>query len=441
MTSFSEFAVGEPTADLGGDRQRRARQRRRRRRPDPHLSRDGQQRRTLGCHRGRPHRHLADRLQPGHDQPVAGQLRPDRRRSRLQLRPGHDRRRRQRHRQPRLHRPGQHWRRSPDRDRQRRPAPSSTPTRPTTARPTRRRSSRSPTSTVAKDDGQDGGRRRHRRLRLHDHGHQRGAVRRRRAGDQRPGPGGPDGRCPDADLGGDCSASSGNTISCSLPASLAPGATWTISVPYAVAASASPATVINSVTATSDENPLGVDATDSDRHRDLGRPRGRRRRRGRQRRRRRRPDPQLLVTVNNGGPSDATAVTLTDTWPTGFSQGAISPSQGTCAPIGAGPDFSCAWARSPAGASATVSVDYTVPASTAAGPQTNTVSVTSAVVDPIPADDSASDTTRSSRSRRDADPERERVAGDRLAATGLDRPWWNHRDSGHRLHGWPASRC
>ena len=47
------------------------------------------------------------------------------------------------------------------------------------------------------------------------------------------------------------------------------------------------------------------------------------------------------ITVTNGGPSDATAVTLDVAWPAGFSEGALSPAQGTCAPLGAGPDFSC----------------------------------------------------------------------------------------------------
>ena len=67
---------------------------------------------------------------------------------------------------------------------------------------------------------------------------------------------------PSADRGADCSASAGNTIACSLPASLAPGATWTISVPYAVGSGVPAQTVTNTAVATSAENPAGVSATD-----------------------------------------------------------------------------------------------------------------------------------------------------------------------------------
>jgi uncharacterized repeat protein (TIGR01451 family) len=68
---------------------------------------------------------------------------------------------------------------------------------------------------------------------------------------------------PSADLGGDCSTSSGNTIACTLPASLAPGATWTITIPYAVGAAVTAQTVTNTATALSDENPAGVTASDA----------------------------------------------------------------------------------------------------------------------------------------------------------------------------------
>ncbi len=102
---------------------------------------------------------------------------------------------------------------------------------------------------------------------------------------------------------------------------------------------------------------------------------------------------QYTITITNGGPSDATAVVLTDAWPSGFVQGTLSPSQGSCAPIGAGPDFGCALGTIPAGASATVTVGYSVPATTPGGTQTATVSIASAVSDPDPTDDSASDST------------------------------------------------
>ncbi|MGZ3586355.1 MAG: hypothetical protein ACXVAP_03805, partial [Candidatus Limnocylindrales bacterium] len=67
---------------------------------------------------------------------------------------------------------------------------------------------------------------------------------------------------PSADLAGDCTGSVGNTIHCSLPASLAPGASWTITVPYSVGPAVPAQTVANTATATSAENPLGVAATD-----------------------------------------------------------------------------------------------------------------------------------------------------------------------------------
>ena len=89
-----------------------------------------------------------------------------------------------------------------------------------------------------------------------------------------------------------------------------------------------------------------------------------------------------VVTVDNGGPSDATSVVLDVDWPAGFSQGAISPSQGSCAPVGSGPDVSCDLGTIVAGMSVTVSLDYTVGATIAGGPQTITVTVTSATSDP-----------------------------------------------------------
>ncbi len=94
------------------------------------------------------------------------------------------------------------------------------------------------------------------------------------------------------------------------------------------------------------------------------------------------------ITVTNAGPSDATAVSLVDTFPSGFSQGAVTPSQGTCT---AGLPFSCDLGTIAAGGSATVTVAYTVPASTTDSPQVNTVSVTSAVPDPDTANDTATD--------------------------------------------------
>src|SRR5207244_1486146 len=62
------------------------------------------------------------------------------------------------------------------------------------------------------------------------------------------------------------------------------------------------------------------------------------------------------ITVHNGGPSDATGVSISDSWPAGFSQGTITPSQGTCT---TGPNFSCALGTVASGNNATVTVSYT----------------------------------------------------------------------------------
>ena len=198
---------------------------------------------------------------------------------------------------------------------------------------------------------------------------------------------------PTADLGGDCTASSGNVIACSLPASLPPGATWTVTVPYGVAALATPGPVTNTATVASAEQPLGIDADDTTEivgQADLALTK---------------TDGLTVVTAGDGithtytltvandGPSDATGVALTDTWPGGFSQGAVTPSQGSCAPVGAGPDLSCALGTIAAGATATVSIDYTVPAATPGGPQVNSATVSGALLDPDAADDTATDTT------------------------------------------------
>src|SRR5207244_10504373 len=94
------------------------------------------------------------------------------------------------------------------------------------------------------------------------------------------------------------------------------------------------------------------------------------------------------ITVSNAGPSNASGVSISDSWAAGFSQGTITPSQGTCT---TGPNFTCALGTVASGSNATVTVSYTVPAGTT-GDQTNTVTVSSGTTDPVTTNDTASDT-------------------------------------------------
>jgi uncharacterized repeat protein (TIGR01451 family) len=94
------------------------------------------------------------------------------------------------------------------------------------------------------------------------------------------------------------------------------------------------------------------------------------------------------ITISNAGPSTAAAVSLSDTWPAGFTRGTVTPSQGTCT---GSPSFTCALGAINSGADATVTVTYTVPASTTASPQDNTVTVSSTTADPNAANNTATD--------------------------------------------------
>ncbi|HYR83490.1 MAG TPA: DUF11 domain-containing protein, partial [Terriglobia bacterium] len=97
------------------------------------------------------------------------------------------------------------------------------------------------------------------------------------------------------------------------------------------------------------------------------------------------------ITVTNAGPSMAAGVILTDSWPSGFSRGTTTASQGSC--TGSGGDFTCSLGNLAAGGSATITVNYSVRLTTLPGPQTNTVSVTSSTSDPNSSHNTASDTT------------------------------------------------
>src|SRR5205807_1074776 len=94
------------------------------------------------------------------------------------------------------------------------------------------------------------------------------------------------------------------------------------------------------------------------------------------------------ITVHNAGPSDAQAVSLSDTWPTGFTRGLLPAG---CVDVGGGPDFSCALGTVASGATVMKSVTYTVPASTTASPQDDTATVSSTTSDPDTTNNSATD--------------------------------------------------
>ena len=94
------------------------------------------------------------------------------------------------------------------------------------------------------------------------------------------------------------------------------------------------------------------------------------------------------ITVSNAGPSDAVNVSLDDTFPAGFSLGTITPDQGTCS---GGPDLTCDLLTIAADESVVVTVDYTIPSSTTASPQTNSATVDSDVDDPDTSNNTATD--------------------------------------------------
>jgi uncharacterized repeat protein (TIGR01451 family) len=80
------------------------------------------------------------------------------------------------------------------------------------------------------------------------------------------------------------------------------------------------------------------------------------------------------IEVTNAGPSDASDVLVTDTWPAGFTRGAVNPTAGGACDTTTSPtDFTCTFTNIPAGGGATITANYTVPAGTPAGLQTNTV--------------------------------------------------------------------
>jgi uncharacterized repeat protein (TIGR01451 family) len=97
------------------------------------------------------------------------------------------------------------------------------------------------------------------------------------------------------------------------------------------------------------------------------------------------------ITVTNTTVVDAQNVSVTDTWPAGFTQGTITDAYGTVT-TGTGGSFTAALGTVAANSSKSITVTYTVPSSTLPGLQTNTVTVTSSTPDVNPANNTASDT-------------------------------------------------
>ncbi len=85
----------------------------------------------------------------------------------------------------------------------------------------------------------------------------------------------------------------------------------------------------------------------------------------------------FTITATNQGPSDALNFVLRDTWPAQYIQGAITTSPAGAQCTITGRDFICRWANLPAGATAVVTVAYTVDSTTPSQYVTNCVVVSS----------------------------------------------------------------
>ena len=94
------------------------------------------------------------------------------------------------------------------------------------------------------------------------------------------------------------------------------------------------------------------------------------------------------VTVQNGGPNQATGITLVDTLPSGGSYAGASPSQGTCSPSSG--TVSCDLGVLAANGSASVSVTVQT---TTVGTISNTATVSGHQTDPNPANNSSTEQT------------------------------------------------
>jgi len=80
---------------------------------------------------------------------------------------------------------------------------------------------------------------------------------------------------------------------------------------------------------------------------------------------------QYAITVTNSGPSLASSVVVTDTWPAGFLRGPVLASQGACDTSTSSIDFTCSLGSIPVGAGAAITATFTVPADAPIGTHTN----------------------------------------------------------------------
>src|SRR5262249_30075522 len=86
------------------------------------------------------------------------------------------------------------------------------------------------------------------------------------------------------------------------------------------------------------------------------------------------------MTVHTAGPSDAQGVSISDTFPAGFTRGPVCDASGIVT-LGVGGNFTATLGTIAAGADKAITVTFTVPATTQPGPQTNTVTTTSTTSD------------------------------------------------------------
>ena len=169
---------------------------------------------------------------------------------------------------------------------------------------------------------------------------------------------------------GDCSASVGQTVDCTL-ATLAAGQTVTVTVTYSIDSGTAPGPVPNTVDIASDEATVSA-VSEVEVVADVGF----------QATKAFSASPieagstgnTFAISVTNSGPSDATNVSITDLVPTDFVVTSVVSASADCS-ASAGQNIDCSVATLPAGQTATVIVTFDVAESVDAGTVTNTASV------------------------------------------------------------------